>query len=100
MCKDTGKSFFQYKKSLLINGVSLDKNTFDKEVFDLIITSPPYNVDIKYNSHQDDLTYEEYLNFSEKWISNCFFFFWTRSQGRFCLNILLNKNKSGKKSVG
>ena len=81
----TDKIVLQHKKSLLLNGDALDKTSFDKEIFDLIITSPPYNVDIKYNSHQDDLTYEEYLNFSEKWMSNCFY--WTKSQGRFCLNI-------------
>jgi len=64
----------------------------------LIITSPPYNVDIKYNSHNDDLTYDEYLKFSEIWIRNCFK--WTKNQGRFCLNIPLDKNKGGQKSVG
>jgi site-specific DNA-methyltransferase (adenine-specific) len=76
----------------------LDKSIFDKEVFDLIITSPPYNVDIQYNSHKDDLTYEDYLDFSEKWIKNCFN--WTKNQGRFCLNIPLDTNKGGQKSVG
>ena len=28
---------------------------------DLIVTSPPYNVDIHYNSNKDDLLYSEYL---------------------------------------
>ncbi len=100
ICKkiSTDKIAFQHKKSLLLNGDVLDRTSFDKEIFDLIITSPPYNVDIKYNSHQDDITYEEYLNFSEKWISNCFF--WAKRQGRFCLNIPLDKNKGGQKSVG
>ena len=73
MYKDTEKNVFQYKNSLLINGDTLEKNAFDKESFDLIITSPPYNVDIRYNSHNDNLTYDEYLDFSEKWMSNCFF---------------------------
>ena len=101
ICKkfiSTDKIVLQHKKTLLLNGDVLDKTYFDKELFDLIITSPPYNVDIKYNSHKDDLTYEEYLNFSEKWMSNCFY--WTKSQGRFCLNIPLDKNKGGQKSVG
>ena len=98
ICKkfiSTDKIVLQHKKTLLLNGDVLDKTYFDKELFDLIITSPPYNVDIKYNSHKDDLTYEEYLNFSEKWMSNCFY--WTKSQGRFCLNIPLDKNKGGQK---
>lgn len=92
------KIFLHHKKALLFHGDVLEKEFFDKEVFDLIITSPPYNVDIKYNSHNDDLTYEEYLLFSEKWIKNCFH--WTKKQGRFCLNIPLDKNKGGQKSVG
>lgn len=92
------KTIINLKKAILLQGNALDKNFFDKEIFDLIITSPPYNVDIKYNSHNDDLTYEEYLLFSEKWIKNCFN--WTKKQGRFCLNIPLDTNKGGQKSVG
>ncbi len=96
--KDTGKIILNRKKSLLLNGDVLQENLFDKEYFDLIITSPPYNVDIKYNSHNDDLSYDEYLEFSEIWIKNCYK--WTKNQGRFCLNIPLDKNKGGQKSVG
>lgn len=33
---------------------------------DLIVTSPPYNVDIACNHHDDKLDYREYLEFSEK----------------------------------
>jgi site-specific DNA-methyltransferase (adenine-specific) len=36
-----------------------------KETLDLIITSPPYNVGIDYGSNGDNLTYKEYLNFSQ-----------------------------------
>jgi site-specific DNA-methyltransferase (adenine-specific) len=92
------KIILYHKKSLLLHGDVINKHYFDKEIFDLIITSPPYNIDIKYNSHNDDLTYEEYLLFSEKWIKNCFN--WSKVQGRFCLNIPLDKNKGGQKSVG
>ena len=95
---NSDKIILSHKKSLLLQGDVLDDNHFDKELFDLIITSPPYNVDIKYNSHFDDLTYEEYLRFSEKWIKNCYE--WSKNQGRFCLNIPLDKNKGGQKSVG
>jgi len=94
----TDKIVLQHKKSLLLNGDVLDKTSFNNEIFDLIITSPPYNLDINYNSYQDNSTYEEYLNFSEKWMSNCFY--WTKTQGRLCLNIALNKNKGEHKSIG
>ncbi len=86
------------KNLYLIQGDALEKDLFKKEFSDLIITSPPYNVDIKYNSHKDDLTYDEYLEFSEKWIYNCFK--WSKPQGRFALNCPLDKNKGGQQSVG
>ena len=64
----------------------------------MIITSPPYNVDIKYNSHNDKISYEDYLEFSKKWMTRCFE--WLKDDGRFCLNIPLDKNKDGQQSVG
>lgn len=64
---------------------------------DLIVTSPPYNVDIHYKSNKDDLSYEEYLQFTEKWIAKCYDL--ARDDGRFCLNIPLDKNKGGQQSV-
>lgn len=90
--------YFRHKSSILFEGDVLNPNTFDKEFIDLIITSPPYNVDIQYNSNKDDLTYEEYLEFSEKWMKNVFN--WSKPQARFLLNIPLDKNKGGQKSVG
>ena len=87
-----------HKRSVLINADVLEDKLFENESFDLIVTSPPYNVDIKYNSHKDNLTYAEYLDFSEQWLKNCYN--WTKKQGRLCLNIPLDKNKGGQKSVG
>ncbi|KLL05344.1 MAG: DNA modification methylase [Mycoplasmataceae bacterium RV_VA103A] len=75
----------------------LNENSIPKETIDLIITSPPYNVGIDYGSNGDNLTYEEYLNFSQTWLKNCYH--WTKSTGRLCLNIPLDKNKNGKNSV-
>lgn len=65
---------------------------------DLIVTSPPYNVDISYNSHDDNVSYGEYLAFSRKWMGRCYQ--WLKTDGRFCLNIPLDKNKGGHQSVG
>jgi site-specific DNA-methyltransferase (adenine-specific) len=100
--KNLGKSttplYFYNKDILLYRGDVLYQYTFLEEFIDLIITSPPYNVDIQYNSNKDDLSYEEYLNFTKQWMINCFS--WTKNQGRFLLNIPLDKNKGGQKSVG
>ena len=65
---------------------------------DLIVTSPPYNVDIHYNSHVDRLDYDEYLEFSRRWLARCYR--WLKPDGRLCLNIPLDKNKGGQQSVG
>jgi len=88
----------RHKNILLFNGDTLNEKLFKKEFIDLIVTSPPYNVGINYNSNNDELSYEIYLDFSEKWISNCYN--WSKPQCRFILNIPLDKNKGGQKSVG
>ena len=90
--------YFRHKNIWLFRGDSLDECLFDKEFIDLIVTSPPYNVGIEYNSNDDTLAYEHYLDFSHKWINNCFS--WTKKQGRLLLNIPLDKNKGGHRSVG
>jgi site-specific DNA-methyltransferase (adenine-specific) len=64
---------------------------------DLMITSPPYNLDIKYNSHDDKMDYQTYLNFTREWLAKCYKL--SRDDGRFCLNIPLDKNKGGQQSV-
>ena len=51
---------------------ALEEDCFSPQTIDLIITSPPYNVGIDYLSHNDNLTYQEYLNFSESWLKNCY----------------------------
>ncbi|MBU0569012.1 site-specific DNA-methyltransferase [bacterium] len=89
---------YRSKRMVLFQGDVRNSNTFDREFADLIVTSPPYNVGIEYNSNNDELTYEQYLEFSENWISNCFK--WSKPQARFLLNIPLDKNKGGQKSVG
>ncbi len=64
---------------------------------DLIVTSPPYNVDINYGAHNDAQRYEDYLVFCRAWLARCFE--WLSNDGRFCLNIPLDKNKGGQQSV-
>uniref|UniRef100_A0A7V2ZHW4 Methyltransferase n=1 Tax=Ignavibacterium album TaxID=591197 RepID=A0A7V2ZHW4_9BACT len=102
LIKDRGTKYYKEiirdKNIYLFQGDVLKGSLFRKEFSDLIITSPPYNVDIKYNSHRDNLSYDDYLEFSEKWIYNCYQ--WSKPQGRFALNCPLDKNKGGQQSVG
>jgi len=94
----TDKVFFKNKLLKIINDDVLTTKEIFNESIDLIVTSPPYNVGVNYNSHNDGLSYEGYLNFSEKWLSRCFK--WLKDDGRFCLNIPLDKSKGGQQSVG
>ncbi len=90
--------FFESNTVKLLNDDVITTTLIENGSIDLIVTSPPYNVDIQYNSHKDDLTYSEYLEFSRKWMSRCFE--WLKDEGRFCLNVPLDKNKGGQQSVG
>lgn len=38
---------------------------------DLIFADPPYNIGIRYDNHNDKMRYEDYINWSEKWIKEC-----------------------------
>jgi len=69
----------------------------EPESVDLLVTSPPYNVDIRYNSHKDDVSHKDYLEFTEKWLTKAYKLM--KSDGRMCLNIPLDKNKGGQQSV-
>jgi site-specific DNA-methyltransferase (adenine-specific) len=89
---------FQNERFTLIHDDVLTTRQVEENSIDLVVTSPPYNVDIKYNSHKDDITYADYLEFSEKWMTRCYE--WLKDEGRFCLNIPLDKNKGGQQSVG
>lgn len=92
------KIFFQNERLKIIKDDVMNTELLSEKSIDLIVTSPPYNVDIKYNSHNDKLSYREYLEFSENWMKRCYH--WLKDDGRFCLNIPLDKNKGGQQSVG
>jgi len=89
---------FQQNNVYLYHADALEVNLFAEPFIDLIVTSPPYNVGIDYNSNDDGISYEEYLEFSKIWMKNCFD--WSKDQARFLLNIPLDKNKNGHRSVG
>jgi site-specific DNA-methyltransferase (adenine-specific) len=98
MSMPKGKLYFQNDSISIYQDDVLTTSQIISDSIDLIVTSPPYNVDIKYNSHKDDISYSDYLQFSKKWLSRCFD--WLRDDGRLCLNIPLDKNKGGQQSVG
>ncbi len=95
---NASKPYFKGGNILIYKDDILKIGSIPENSVDLIITSPPYNVDIHYNSHNDNLTYEDYLEFTQKWIQKCYGL--AKDDGRFCLNIPLDKNKGGQQAVG
>jgi site-specific DNA-methyltransferase (adenine-specific) len=62
---------------------------------DLIVTSPPYGVGIDYDTHDDDMEFEEYKKFSKEWLTEAFRVL--KDDGRIALNIPyeINRQKKG-----
>lgn len=92
------KPFYKDDEIVIHNTDVLTTTDIEDESVDLIVTSPPYNVDIPYNSNDDKLEYDIYLDFTRGWMSRCYT--WLKPDGRFVLNVPLDKNKGGQKSVG
>lgn len=91
-------AFYSDDKVVIFNDDILTTDAIGPNSIDLIVTSPPYNVGISYNSYQDNIPYSEYLEFTRAWLSRCLQFL--KDDGRLCLNIPLDKNKGGPQSVG
>ncbi|MDQ7027443.1 MAG: site-specific DNA-methyltransferase [Anaerolineae bacterium] len=76
----------------------ITSSALEHETIDLIVTSPPYNLGIDYSNHDDTDEYDDYLWFTEQWLTKAYQV--SRSDGRLCMNIPLDKNKGGQQSVG
>jgi site-specific DNA-methyltransferase (adenine-specific) len=64
---------------------------------DLIVTSPPYNLDMSYNGYRDDVPYDAYLHWVCDWATELLRV--AAIGGRACINIPLDSNKGGKRAV-
>lgn len=95
--KEQNNLYLHANPILIYNDDILKIKDIKKESIDLIITSPPYNVDIKYNSHNDKMDYATYIDFTKEWLTKCYEL--AKEDGRFCLNIPLDKNKDGQQSM-
>jgi site-specific DNA-methyltransferase (adenine-specific) len=61
---------------------------------DLIVTSPPYGVNIKYDVHDDDMEISQYLDFTRNWLTQAFKVL--KDDGRIALNIPYEINRQEK----
>lgn len=89
--------YFQEHSISIYNADFLKIGCIEEGTIDLVVTSPPYNVGINYSSHDDRMSYEDYLCFTREWLTRCYRLM--KDDGRFCLNIPLDKNKGGQQSV-
>lgn len=91
------KPFFSFNSICVYNDDFLKTDVINENSLDLVVTSPPYNVDIHYENYKDDIPYDEYLHFTEKWLAKCYTLM--KDDGRLCLNVPLDKNKGGQQCV-
>ena len=92
------RKYFEEENATILYADTLTTRLIAEESIDLIVTSPPYNLNIDYKSCNDAQPYEEYLKFTKTWLKRCLK--WLKNDGRMCLNIPLDKNKGGHQSVG
>ena len=58
-------------KIYLMDCVEGMKTEIESNSVDIIITSPPYNIGIKYNSHKDNMPFDKYLDWMEEFGKMC-----------------------------
>ena len=79
----------------IINGDCVEvMKTLPESSIDLIVTSCPYGVGIAYDVHDDDVYFDEYLKFSENWLTQSFRVL--KDDGRIALNIPYEINRQDK----
>jgi site-specific DNA-methyltransferase (adenine-specific) len=75
----------------IINGDCVEVlKTFPENSIDLVVTSPPYNVGISYDTHIDDIQMNEYWIWTEKWLTGVYRVL--KDDGRVAINIPLEVN--------
>jgi site-specific DNA-methyltransferase (adenine-specific) len=79
----------------IINGnCILEMAKMPESCVDLILTSPPYGVGIDYDTHNDDMNFDEYKVFSKQWLSEAFRIL--KDDGRIAINIPYEINRQTK----
>jgi site-specific DNA-methyltransferase (adenine-specific) len=70
----------------IINGDCIvEMGKLPESSIDLVVTSPPYNVGIDYDSHDDNQSMEDYWEFTKQWLTQSFRIL--KDDGRIAINI-------------
>lgn len=67
------------------------------DTVDLIVTSPPYNLEVGYNTHRDDMPYPDYLACVRRWARSLYHV--AAVGGRACVDVPLDTNRGGKRPI-
>lgn len=59
--------------------------TLSSNSIDLVMTSPPYNCGIEYSTYNDSRPYQEYLDWCQEWINECYRV--CKDDGRIAINV-------------
>jgi len=79
----------------ILNGDCIEvMKTIPEGSIDLLVTSPPYGVNIAYDVHDDDMTPEQYLKFTKEWMTEAYRVL--KDDGRIALNIPYEINRQEK----
>lgn len=74
------------KTGEIINGNCIDEmKKLPESSVDLLVTSPPYNVGIDYDTHNDNQDMEDYWGWTEEWLTEAFKVL--KDDGRVAINI-------------
>jgi site-specific DNA-methyltransferase (adenine-specific) len=70
----------------IINGNCVEEmGKLPESSVDLVVTSPPYNVGIDYDTHDDRMSMEDYWEFTEQWLTQVYRLL--KNDGRVAINI-------------
>jgi site-specific DNA-methyltransferase (adenine-specific) len=70
----------------IINGDCVEEMIkLPESSIDLVVTSPPYNVGIDYDTHDDNQSMEDYWEFTKQWLTQSFRLL--KDDGRIAINI-------------
>ena len=71
--------------------------SISKESVHLIVTSPPYNLNIDYGKFNDQMAFEDYMKFTREWLEQCYRVL--KGDGRICLNIPIYTHKNYQRNL-
>ena len=85
------------KNRILIGDCREVLKTIPTESVHLVVTSPPYNLNIDYGKWDDQMAFAEYIKFTREWLEECYRVL--RNDGRICVNVPLYTHKNHQQNL-